>query len=484
MSQFVDGESFKALEADVDANDMSVVAQAAANGRAGMSLTSLTRVASVQDTIPRPPIGTWINAKQVQESAIITAVRRQIEALEDKLNGHFTRELMRVQQHGDRMRDAAIARVDAKISSMEANQPKFDRRLAELSGNYKGLSEEVQAQIRRIDQMDSRLWEWRHQLDEDMRAKLSEIEQNYQQICTSVRVTKATNDDVVKRFTARVVRLEELADERATHAEDLSQSLMNLHARLMQVEEPSTGRPNSRELSTLEPITDVSDCTYTSLALMEKQHSDALQKVELLQSESGDLRSKVESQEERYRSLRTLCDARDEQIRSLGDRMERGNWEGRIKELQTRLHEVERGNMGHEERLEVLQKKVDCHEQVHGTPLSPVRKAAEGPVPTSDTREIAKAVETEFCIGRLSQVEERVESFSGELDSIRTDLELAPRVAALVAALKDVAPKVIVHEAAVRKLQKQMAEVAHSRTDGREPAGEEEPESMEATAKQ
>merc|ERR1740121_1900261 len=167
-----------------------------------------------------PYMGAVAVAKAAQESAILTAVRRQMESMEEKLGG----QIVRVQQQGDRLRDAAFSRVDSKMGSMEALQPKLDRKLAELSGNYKGLSDEMQAQIRRIDQMDTRLWEWRHQLDDEVRTKFGEVEQSHQQINSQIRLASATHEDSLKRLNNRLRRLESLVEERLGHAEDTNQS--------------------------------------------------------------------------------------------------------------------------------------------------------------------------------------------------------------------------------------------------------------------
>merc|ERR1712003_380020 len=99
-------------------------------------------------------------------------------------------------------------------NNIEMMQPKMDRRLAELSGNYKGLSDETQTQIRRIDQIDTRLWELRHSLEEEIHTKWVEIEQQQQQAASSIRLAAATNDDAVKRSNARMARLEKLIDEK------------------------------------------------------------------------------------------------------------------------------------------------------------------------------------------------------------------------------------------------------------------------------
>jgi len=422
-----------------------------------MTLSSITHVAAMPAE-SRPVPGKWINAKQVQENAIITAVRRQIEALEDKMCGHVANEIARVQQHSDRMRDSAMARLDAKVAHMETAQlPRLDKRVAELSGNYKGLSEEMQSQIHRIDQMDTRLWEWRNQLDEETRNKVKEVEEMHQQLCTSSRVNKATNDDLLRRQMTRVTKLEELLEERSAHAEDLSHSLMNLHGRLIQVEDPKSPQ-QSHVMACRNLVTDLDESA--SVVLLEKQHSDVLSKFEQMRQDWGELRAQVESQEERYKLLRTLFDVKDEQYRSLGDRLDSENWEGRLKELQIRMHDAQQSNMGHSEQLEILHKKLYNQEQNQGQLGNHLRTLQEHASASMDSSQLAKTFETDLYVERLSHAEARVSALVDDVEVIRTDLELAPRVAALISMLKDVAPKLVAQEDATVELKHKLDQLS------------------------
>lgn len=73
------------------------------------------------------------------------------------------------------------------------------------------------------------------------------------------------------------------------------------------------------------------------------------QQFEALQQELIELRTRLEVQEEKGRSMRTLQarrvvvggvfgqEARDEQLRSLIDRVERENWDARLRSTQQRL---------------------------------------------------------------------------------------------------------------------------------------------------
>ena len=106
-------------------------------------------------------------ARASYESAVLAAVRRQIEAFEEKVE----KQISQLQVQGDKSKDTSLSRLEEKVSAAEGLQPRVERRLAELSGNFKGLSDEMQAQIRRVDLLDDRRWEWRHQVEEEMQKK-------------------------------------------------------------------------------------------------------------------------------------------------------------------------------------------------------------------------------------------------------------------------------------------------------------------------
>mmetsp|Transcript_125489 Transcript_125489/g.244484 ORF Transcript_125489/g.244484 Transcript_125489/m.244484 type:complete len:625 (+) Transcript_125489:43-1917(+) len=325
-----------------------------ASARTG-SLTALTRSGA---TTPRAPSttggagasgATWVNARQVQESAIVAAVRRQLEAVEEKLTLQLARELTKVQKHGDRLRESGEARLDTKIGTVEQQQQRLERRLSEVCGNLRTLSEELQNQMRRAEQFDTRAWGWRQKLEDDLRPQLLELEQNCQQASNAIRIAKAGSEEVLKAYNARIGRIESLVDERFAQADDLSHSLMNMHNRLLQVEDPKSmvGRGGTkqitREPSTVTTTTRTSDQAFATD--LGKHWTDVLQLAESLRQECGDLRERVESQEESNRHLRTQFQAKEELIRGMRDRLEHDNWESRFKDLQARLLRVEQARL-------------------------------------------------------------------------------------------------------------------------------------------
>jgi predicted nucleic acid-binding Zn-ribbon protein len=401
-----------------------------------------------------------------------------MELLEDKLNG----QISRVTQHSDRLRDAAFSRVDAKMGSMEVLQPKLDRRLAELSGNCKGLSDEMQAQIRRIDQMDSRLWECRHQIEEEVRGKFAEVEQTCVQMDSRVRTEKAATDDIIKKYNRRLLRLEALEERMISldvSHEDTRQNLEHLHGRLLDMEQCRVQDlalcsypPASQPLQAPESGVDLA-----AFEALESRLGDCLKRMETMQQDFTDVHSRLEAQEERSKILRTQMDSREENYQKLKDRVERADWESRLKEIAQQVKEMDQYKVSFAEqftKLDLLQKKMDFQEQtveelqrlqkerVVATPLRAEEwqtqewhaPASEEPVANGDSQVFS--LELRDCAARCRSTETRLEEVCGELQAIRMDLELAPRVTALVDQLKQVAPKVIDQEQVVQELHEKV----------------------------
>eukprot|EP00416_Gambierdiscus_australes_P045013 CAMPEP_0171104374 /NCGR_PEP_ID=MMETSP0766_2-20121228/60512_1 /TAXON_ID=439317 /ORGANISM="Gambierdiscus australes, Strain CAWD 149" /LENGTH=548 /DNA_ID=CAMNT_0011564993 /DNA_START=189 /DNA_END=1835 /DNA_ORIENTATION=+ len=408
--------------------------------------------------------------RQSQGTAILTAVRRQMEALEEKLSS----QIARVQQQSDRLRDAAFSRVDQKMGSMEASQPKFDRRLAELSGNYKGLSDEMQAQIKRVDQLDSKLWEFRHQLEEEIRGKVAELEQGQQTASSALRLASATSDDSLKRYGQKMLRLERIVEERLAYTEETREHINDLYARLTEVESlrsPDLAicpvehlRTTERNANAVEAMGDTA-----SLLALESRLSDACQKIEMFQQENHDLHVKVEAQEERLKSLRTRIETQEDHHRSLSDRVERVDTEGSIKEVQRQLSEHIQRRTEQDEQLQLLHKRLESHEQVHDDVWENIRRvqlahpsdlaeARTAELATTDAGQGLEAlnVDVQECLRRLKDAEVRLDELGSDLQSAKGDVELGPRVAQLVEHLKQVAPKVVDQELSVRDLHEKV----------------------------
>lgn len=407
-------------------------------------------------------------ARAATENVVLAAVRRQMEALEEKL----TAQINRVQQQNDRFRDVAMSRVDSKMSTMEAAQPKIDRRLAELGGNYKGLSDEMQQQIRRVDQMDTRLSEWRRQLEEEIRGKLSDHDSNHQQLSSHVRVTSSANEDLMKRLQKRLSRLEGMVEERLGGMDDAHQHLSNFHDRLSDMEScRHVDNIAGQKMVSGEPQKHPEH--ESAILTLESALVNADQKLDEMQREMHKDHTRVEAQEERLKSLRTQLEAKQEQLRVLTDRVERVDWDGRFKELSEQMHQMSRSKLHHDEKVELLERKLENLERVenlvdqishggrHDHALSDAH-AHDAMVPAMGDEPLAMmtnsdlSMEVKECTERLADLDVRVVSMQADLHNAHSEQQLAPRVGVLIEQLKDLAPKVIEQENSIRELHEKM----------------------------
>jgi len=420
----------------------------------------------------------------------MAAFRRQVEGVEEKLGGQITR----VQQHGDRLREAALARVEAKLGNLEALQPKLDRKLAELSGNYKGLSDEMQAQIRRIDQMDSRLWEWRHQMEEEVRGKFTEVEQGHQQVASQVRLASATAEDAAKQMQNRFRRLEALVEARLGISEDVNQSLVALDSRLQELETSriqELARAPFDSMPALPGFRSDAICATQAGAAGEEQLSVAgaaslsasvaqlALRMDGLTQEFQEMQARSEMQDERHRSLRTMLETRETEFRT--SKFDRQDLERGVRELQAVVQELEKQRLEHSERIELYQRRFDHvgkSQEELGDALRRLQDRsfyAAGcgymePVPdpgldsTAGTGTAEEPCEEgpppwEECLTRLEEVESGLATVGEELERVRGDAEIVPRLASLIETLQKVGPKVMDHEGSIHELHERLGSI-------------------------
>eukprot|EP00930_Biecheleria_cincta_P082390 TRINITY_DN72128_c0_g1_i1.p1 TRINITY_DN72128_c0_g1~~TRINITY_DN72128_c0_g1_i1.p1 ORF type:complete len:604 (-),score=138.70 TRINITY_DN72128_c0_g1_i1:19-1830(-) len=446
----------------------------------GLSLATLTPPGKLTPRSRTPPANGLAATGKVSESAIMAIVKNQLSSLEEKLSS----QILRVQQQGDRWRDAAFSRVDSKMGAVESLQPKYDRRMAELSGNVRGLSDEMQSQLRRIDQMDSRLWEWRHQLEEELRSRLAEVEQALQQGSSAQRVAKATNEEALKKMSQRLLRVEGLVEEHHSHAEETTQGLMTLHSRIVDLEEfPSlqglpheeleraaVEQPTARSSLESEHTVAALDTRLTELNLEVRE---TLQKLEQLQRESHDTQARVGMQEEKTKSLSAKLDTKDEQYRAMMDKFQDANMEGRLKALHAKVQDLDAASTDVVEKLQILQQRVENQEQDANSAASALRQpsprfnrsgattpkletSGDGPAASEEVTLAVNVMiaEVRQCQVRLEGVEKDLGGVGEQVQVLMADQGLGVHVSALVSQLKDLVPKVIGHDSDIKSLQK------------------------------
>lgn len=389
-----------------------------------------------------------LSARPSFEGALLTSVRRQIEAFEGKVGDQIHN--LRCQQQRDRIREAALSRLEEKLSAVEGLQPRFDQRMAELTGNIKGLSDEMQAQVRRVDLIDDRLCEWRHQTEEEFRHRHANLEKSVQKNSSDIHVMTVSVEERHRGLTERIQALEADIQERFALQEEICQSLTSAWERLHAIEDHQAtadavdSAQGHRSIAPCESAS-AEATTAALLLLLEQQIADLASKVHCVVEDMRDAHAALATQEEQQKALRTLLEASDEHLRVLAERVEHGGWDRRLDRLQQALEEEAMQRMDHLERMELMEKHIQYQEQACSE-LSPLRWRI--PLGSSDDSKSAHSCKS--AVG--STAEERVPLADFQECKARlTESEAGLSVLAL--SLKEVMPKLFEQEIAIRDLQ-------------------------------
>ncbi|CAK8993686.1 unnamed protein product [Durusdinium trenchii] len=157
----------------------------------------------------------------------------------------------------------------------------------------------MELQMRRVEQMDDRLRTWKQELEEAMQKKFADLEQRCQQMESLARLSSSSSEDIISRLSRRLLRVESWIDERTAVAEDVNQSLVNLHARVSQMEdaEDLIAAPSpaiSAQLATQE----------SAMALLEMRMADVNLELQLWR---GELQDQIRSLEQRQHLDLEIC---------------------------------------------------------------------------------------------------------------------------------------------------------------------------------
>lgn len=211
----------------------------------------------------------------------------------------------------------------------------------------------------------------------------------------------------------------------------------------------------------------------SAFATVEARLAEAFRKLDHVSKESQDVQTRVEAQEERLRSLRTIVDAKEENYRV--SKFDRQDWESKAKELQSVAAELERHRVDHGERLDVYQRKLENYEQAHvevselmhkiqergilegAVVLEGAASARDPDDSVTESAALATIMDRNLeCINNIAVMDERLHAMSAQMDALRGDAELAPRVGNLVEALQQVAPKVMDQEVCLQELHQKV----------------------------
>eukprot|EP00927_Polykrikos_kofoidii_P049042 TRINITY_DN4318_c0_g1_i5.p1 TRINITY_DN4318_c0_g1~~TRINITY_DN4318_c0_g1_i5.p1 ORF type:complete len:1250 (+),score=346.62 TRINITY_DN4318_c0_g1_i5:151-3750(+) len=391
---------------------------------------------------------TTIQQRANLDNALVTAVRQQMERLEDRVNHQL--KLASVQ--GDRSKEASLQRLEEKVSEQQTMQPKLDKKIAQLTGNVKGLSDEMQVQIRRVDMMDERIVDFGRQLTEEFRQKINELSYQLQEVQTAVRLHTNKNEDERSRLELRFKRLEEEHHVRIQGHEELTRVL---HTRLESVEH--TSRQNV-ELNAVGGMGGEQLSTEL-LAMVEQRLADQSENINGLVQEQHELHAKLQEQEERMRGFRTLLGEKEERLQALGEKVDCGDWDSHIKQLRQALqsHKKEQLDAAEEQktfgrRLEDLHSSHDQLRTVHETVHRTLTQGNFGAADMESASPMANE-HTALLQDAVQEMQSRIEIIEEELPSFREMQRVAPHVATLVTSLQELVPQVTSNDTRIEDLR-------------------------------
>lgn len=384
-------------------------------------------------------------------SSVTTAMEKKFETFADQ----YTSQLEQLKS-SNKVKETAILSLQEKVNSSEG--PKTDRQVAQMMGTYRGLSDEMQAQIRRVDAVEERVWQNRHSMEDDFRHKHGELDSALQKLQSRVNVLQASTDEEMKKVKERLRRIENHSDRDDRVQFGDPQDIYSVSTRLEDLE---------RRCSTNDQFSrGVGGVTDTAQFAVFKQICDDIdEKYKQLQSEVYDkLHSQVKVHEERITTLRTLLDAREEQIRWLCQRMTLNDWDSKFEVIQRQLKEHSSSKVEYELKFDSLEKRfndqvqshVELRHNVRNTTNQLRRGLFEGGFREADmggdgVEENVMDLPTSSLVNRLNEYENQMNKLGEEVDELRSDAKL-PHLNALVKELKDISPKVIKNDQILNNL--------------------------------
>jgi len=220
-----------------------------------------------------------------------------------------------------------------------------------------GLTDEMQAQIRRVDDMDTKIWDWRHQIEDSIRLRIADLEETMQRLASSVRVKHAANEDALKRQNQRILDVE---DRFAAQA-DVNECVENLDQWMRGVEE--------QKLNAAKGEVTIKDRTlhapHTSSDLDSRVLDICRKEMDELRKETNKVRSDMTEQEQHFVALRSHYEMTDARCKSINDRLESSDVDGRLTEIQKQVHEMELFKIAQNDTVELLQNKLQASDENH-----------------------------------------------------------------------------------------------------------------------
>lgn len=355
--------------------------------------------------------------------SLVSLVRREVEASEQRYRVEMSSLREKVAsslEKMDKLREAALGRVEHKVVNHETQQCKLDRKVSELSGAFRGLTEELQLQIKRADAIDSRMWDMTH-----------------------CRTQVATLEEQGAEFRALVNNVEAQVQERAARSDALHETVADIQNRLDQAEVQLKGVRSKEDTSAAAPQHDIA-VNDAKLWRIEQQLGDLASQCDSMRADAhGDCGwdAKLKEHDVRLASLRQNLENVEHHWRNL-DEQSRADWESRHAHLQRSVKDLVASNMDRDAQIQGI---VSAQEALVQEPRFGI---GSGEVPQAQTARLQPtaqhwgAHQDELAIATGAYVDPSQQSM---VEQACTE-EISSRLAQLVDQLHQVAPKVLEHE--------------------------------------
>eukprot|EP00928_Gymnodinium_smaydae_P022563 TRINITY_DN18903_c0_g1_i1.p1 TRINITY_DN18903_c0_g1~~TRINITY_DN18903_c0_g1_i1.p1 ORF type:complete len:701 (-),score=116.34 TRINITY_DN18903_c0_g1_i1:98-2200(-) len=337
---------------------------------------------------------------------------RHAELVEARLNAQLARvreshaaELSK----SERASQVAMQRMDKKLLAHEGQHARIDRRVSELYGGFKGISDEMQDQIRRADAVDARLSEFRHEIEEEIRKKMVDFDGKLDEAMSKCRVRLASNEEVCKKLEAAMRRLEARGDQDTR----LDMVAAEVHGRIDQLDEayqqhhetvaqlliaqPMAGCASGGGRVT-PPLVAASQLGDVENKVQELAHAVDMLRNKALGDEGWDAR--LQEHDVRIQGLRVKVESLDRHYANFSDRV-RQDWESRIDHVHKSLQESHKKHADHAEHLQGLHQRSAHVEQA-------VEQLRDGRC--ADTSQLGPVGST-----RLAQIEFRLDELEADV---------------------------------------------------------------------
>lgn len=385
-------------------------------------------------------------------STLISVMKRQMDAAEERLRG----EIQRGQQHSERHRHADIARFETRLAKSEGQGPKMEKKIAELAGAMKSLSDEMQGQIRHVNQVDNKLTDTRHDFERELHGRMTHAQQQ------TAKDAAASNEEALRRLDCQIHELAAALDEKLRHGcADLvtAGEITVLEARLDALE----GRAGTIEA--VAPVEAQEPSSPSPLERMQEVLEDVQRTSEIAQKEAHGAQFSIHAVEERLNATRTLAECTQETARA--DQLRVLACERRANDFETVVHELGK-------RISTVEDQLGALGQHEATLLTPLGEAQEGVEVTRRmgwSEQPRMQEEDDECSAVLAQAQRFWSEQRARLEAIEQHLGIltdrvdhvapadSPSVSDLAASLEAVRPKVWEQEGVMRDMQQSIGQL-------------------------